>query len=131
MVTPTFSIPRWSKIYPNWDFWFENRPSGNPADMHAQVHTTPPPHSEPCNKATACQLCPVHCSLVCLLSKVMCKCKCVFFKLKKSFYKRTFKKLSHFDFSQSYVFGRRASNLYSSVYSSYYVISVLKMSYGL
>jgi hypothetical protein len=19
-----------SKIYPNWDFWFENRPSGNP-----------------------------------------------------------------------------------------------------
>jgi hypothetical protein len=20
-----------SKIYPNWDFWFENKPSGNPA----------------------------------------------------------------------------------------------------
>jgi hypothetical protein len=19
-----------SKIYPNWDFWFENKPSGNP-----------------------------------------------------------------------------------------------------
>jgi hypothetical protein len=19
------------KIYPNWDFWFENKPSGNPA----------------------------------------------------------------------------------------------------
>jgi hypothetical protein len=20
-----------SKLYPNWDFWFENKPSGNPA----------------------------------------------------------------------------------------------------
>jgi hypothetical protein len=28
---PTFSILRPSKIYPNWDFWFENIPSGNPA----------------------------------------------------------------------------------------------------
>jgi hypothetical protein len=28
--TPTFSIPRPSKIYPNWDFWFEKIPSGNP-----------------------------------------------------------------------------------------------------
>jgi hypothetical protein len=28
---PTFSIPSHSKIYPNWDFWFENKPSGNPA----------------------------------------------------------------------------------------------------
>jgi hypothetical protein len=27
---PNFSIPRPSKIYPNWDFWFENIPSGNP-----------------------------------------------------------------------------------------------------
>jgi hypothetical protein len=26
----TFSIPRPSKIYPNWVFWFENKPSGNP-----------------------------------------------------------------------------------------------------
>jgi hypothetical protein len=26
---PTFSIPRPSKIYPNWDFWFDNKPSGN------------------------------------------------------------------------------------------------------
>jgi hypothetical protein len=25
-----FSILRPSKIYPNWDFWFENKPSGNP-----------------------------------------------------------------------------------------------------
>jgi hypothetical protein len=24
------SILRPSKIYPNWDFWFENKPSGNP-----------------------------------------------------------------------------------------------------
>jgi hypothetical protein len=29
---PTFSILRPSKIYPNWDFWFENIASGNPAD---------------------------------------------------------------------------------------------------
>jgi hypothetical protein len=28
---PNFSIPRPSKIYPNWDFWFESKPSGNPA----------------------------------------------------------------------------------------------------
>jgi hypothetical protein len=27
---PTFSIPKPSKIYPNCDFWFENKPSGNP-----------------------------------------------------------------------------------------------------
>jgi hypothetical protein len=26
---PTFSIPKHNKIYPNWDFWFENKPSGN------------------------------------------------------------------------------------------------------
>jgi hypothetical protein len=26
---PTFCIPRPSKIYPNWDFWLENTPSGN------------------------------------------------------------------------------------------------------
>jgi hypothetical protein len=26
----TFSNLRHSKIYPNWDFWFENKPSGNP-----------------------------------------------------------------------------------------------------
>jgi hypothetical protein len=26
----TFSNPRPSKIYPNWDFGFENKPSGNP-----------------------------------------------------------------------------------------------------
>jgi hypothetical protein len=29
---PRFSIAKFfhSKIYPNWDFWFENKPSGNP-----------------------------------------------------------------------------------------------------
>jgi hypothetical protein len=27
---PKFSIPSPSKMYPNWDFWFENIPSGNP-----------------------------------------------------------------------------------------------------
>jgi hypothetical protein len=26
----TFSIPKPSKIYPNWNFWSENKPSGNP-----------------------------------------------------------------------------------------------------
>jgi hypothetical protein len=26
----TFSIPKPSKIFPNWDFWYENIPSGNP-----------------------------------------------------------------------------------------------------
>jgi hypothetical protein len=28
---PTSSIARPSKIYPVWDFWFGNMPSGNPA----------------------------------------------------------------------------------------------------
>jgi hypothetical protein len=23
---------RHTKIYPNWDFWFENKPSGNPVE---------------------------------------------------------------------------------------------------
>jgi hypothetical protein len=27
---PTFIIARPSKIYPNWDFWFKNIPSGKP-----------------------------------------------------------------------------------------------------
>jgi hypothetical protein len=27
---PASSIARPSKIYPNWDFWVENIPSGNP-----------------------------------------------------------------------------------------------------
>jgi hypothetical protein len=30
--TPTSSIARPSKIYPNLDLWFENKPSGNPGD---------------------------------------------------------------------------------------------------
>jgi hypothetical protein len=29
----TPSIVRHSKIYPNWDFWFENLPSGNHVDI--------------------------------------------------------------------------------------------------
>jgi hypothetical protein len=28
---PEFSVPKPSKTYPNWDLWFENIPSGNPA----------------------------------------------------------------------------------------------------
>jgi hypothetical protein len=31
---PTFSIPWPPKIYPNWDFWFEKLPSGNPEAVH-------------------------------------------------------------------------------------------------
>jgi hypothetical protein len=31
MNIPTFPLTRPSNIYPNWDFWFENIPSGNPA----------------------------------------------------------------------------------------------------
>jgi hypothetical protein len=27
---PTSSIAKPFQIYPNWDFWFENMPSGNP-----------------------------------------------------------------------------------------------------
>jgi hypothetical protein len=27
-----FSIARPSEIYPNWDFWYENKPSGNPGN---------------------------------------------------------------------------------------------------
>jgi hypothetical protein len=27
----TFSLPRSCKIYPNWDFWSEKKPSGNPS----------------------------------------------------------------------------------------------------
>jgi hypothetical protein len=30
-MNTTVSNLRTSKIYPNWDFWFENKPSGNPA----------------------------------------------------------------------------------------------------
>jgi hypothetical protein len=30
---PTISISRPSKIYPNWNLWFENIPSGNPAPI--------------------------------------------------------------------------------------------------
>jgi hypothetical protein len=30
---PTSSVAGSSKIYPNWDFWFENIPSGKPDDL--------------------------------------------------------------------------------------------------
>jgi hypothetical protein len=30
---PTSFIARLTKFYPNWDFWFENVPSGNP-ELH-------------------------------------------------------------------------------------------------
>jgi hypothetical protein len=41
---PTSSSARPSKIYPNLDFWFENKPSGNPV-----LHIT---------KDQVCQICP-------------------------------------------------------------------------
>jgi hypothetical protein len=31
----TLSIPRPSKFYQNWNFWFENKPSGNPASLNS------------------------------------------------------------------------------------------------
>jgi hypothetical protein len=34
----TSSIARPSKIYPNWDFWFENVPSGNPGRESLNVY---------------------------------------------------------------------------------------------
>jgi hypothetical protein len=37
----TCSNLRPSKIYPNWDFWFEKKPSGNPVP-HPFVATVPP-----------------------------------------------------------------------------------------
>jgi hypothetical protein len=37
---PAFSIPRPSKIYPNWDFWYENIPSGNPNIGFLKVRKT-------------------------------------------------------------------------------------------
>jgi hypothetical protein len=30
-IHPHFSIARPAKIYPNWNFWNQNIPSGNPA----------------------------------------------------------------------------------------------------
>jgi hypothetical protein len=33
----TLSHLRPSKIYPNWDFWFENKPSGNPVSKYDKV----------------------------------------------------------------------------------------------
>jgi hypothetical protein len=36
---PTSSIARPSNIHPNWDFWSENMPSGNPADeLKGKIH---------------------------------------------------------------------------------------------
>jgi hypothetical protein len=34
----TFSIPRSSKIYPNWDFWSEKITSGNPASQRTELN---------------------------------------------------------------------------------------------
>jgi hypothetical protein len=35
----TFSNQRPSKIYPNWDFWFQNKPSGNPGRLSKPLCT--------------------------------------------------------------------------------------------
>jgi hypothetical protein len=37
----TISNLRSSKIYPNWDFWFENKPSGNPDSNGCEIGATP------------------------------------------------------------------------------------------
>jgi hypothetical protein len=38
--TSPFSYFRPSKIYPNWDFWFENKPPGNPVPVPSQRQQT-------------------------------------------------------------------------------------------
>jgi hypothetical protein len=38
MPMPTSSVARPSKIYPNWDFWFETIPSGIPGPLHEGIH---------------------------------------------------------------------------------------------
>jgi hypothetical protein len=39
---PAFSIVGPSKIYPNWDFWFENIPFGNPWQNHLRTNIRTP-----------------------------------------------------------------------------------------
>jgi hypothetical protein len=34
-VKSSSSIESPCKMFPNWDFWFENKPSGNPAAVKA------------------------------------------------------------------------------------------------
>jgi hypothetical protein len=34
---PIFIIPRPTKTYPNWDFWYENKPSGNPVRVGHEI----------------------------------------------------------------------------------------------
>jgi hypothetical protein len=51
---PTSSIVRPSQIYPNWDFWIENIPSGNPVEnmlenTNSDHHGT---NEENCNSNT-------------------------------------------------------------------------------
>jgi hypothetical protein len=43
---PILYIPRPSKIYPNRDFWFENKPSGNTAVRRKKIgkKKKKPPH---------------------------------------------------------------------------------------
>jgi hypothetical protein len=43
MKIPASSIARPSKIYPNWYFWFENKPSGNTGSgaLAAQARVRP------------------------------------------------------------------------------------------
>jgi hypothetical protein len=37
---PISPVARLSKNYPNWEFWFENKPSGNPARQQCCVFST-------------------------------------------------------------------------------------------
>jgi hypothetical protein len=38
--TPKSSFPSSSKIYPNWDFWLESMPSGNPCAKSRETATS-------------------------------------------------------------------------------------------
>jgi hypothetical protein len=53
--TSTFSNLRPSKIYPNWDFWVENKRSGNPGpDLISGHRTNPSLQFSPCGNQNNC-----------------------------------------------------------------------------
>jgi hypothetical protein len=52
----TMSNPSPSRIYPNWDFCFENKPSGNPGTDYSREFAEkakPKRHTEDARKGTA------------------------------------------------------------------------------
>jgi hypothetical protein len=40
-ILKNLTIPRPSKMYPYWDFWFENKPSGNPGQKFPPLVAKP------------------------------------------------------------------------------------------